>query len=245
MPIFKKPTFSKKNPNTGEVQNCYFFEIDTDAKEEGIECMVESVADLTLDTLKEQVEENRTWWMDLIQQFLQAHTAMFSKAYTAGSLYKVMKHVIMPKIHSTSYTFPGMVRFFPVMFEVLGGSFFVKWSYRVSPVTIDIPDPETPPPMSMGTLDLPVLRSDELEEVDVNDIPMDKASTDTSIDSTASIRQADRHRVKEARLKARISLYRAQLQLRQYYEKYGEEYEDSEYDTDDASSEEDVDEIQL
>jgi hypothetical protein len=249
MPIFKKPTFSKKTSAKGEVQTCYVFHVEQESKDEPLECMIESADDLHVTTLQAQLDENREWLLTMINTFLQTHRAMFSKAYTADSMYKVVKHVI--EIQVMPDTFPCIALFFPSMFEVLGGTFYIKWSYTIQSVLIDIPVPIDAAVTDKCTVPspptLPVLKHDGLmEEVNMDDIPLDTHATDTKVEASIADRQADRNRIKEARLKSRIAMYRVQIQLRQYYEKYGEEYDDSEYDTDNFSSDEDeVEEIQL
>lgn len=242
MPIFKKPIFLRKNPVTGETQNCYRFEVEREEKDESLEWVADQSNDLSLSCLSQQLLENTSWWMDLLRQFLQAHLSMFSKAYTAEQLQKVIKHEIMITTQSVSHPFPFFVSFFPITFQVNGGTFIVQWSYETRSLSIDIPDSESITNTVNPLIALPDLKTDVLEEVDMDQIPIDKNPTDTSVDPSASIRQMDRHRVKEARLKAKVSLYKAQLQMRHYYDKYGEEYEDSEYDTEDETSDEESDE---
>ena len=249
MPIFKKPIFLRKNPVSGEVQNCYRFEIEQEETDEPLEWVADQVMDLSLSALSQQLIENTTWWIALLRQFLHAHLSMFSKAYTAEQLQKVIKHEITSTLSPLPERFPLFVSFFPNTFQVNGGTFIVQWTYTIRPVSIDIPVSESNATIDSPPPSLPVLKNELLEEVDMDQIPIDKNPTDTSVNPSASVRQMDRHRVKEARLKAKLSLYRAQLQMRHYYDKYGEEYEDSEYDTEDElsdeESEEDVEEIQL
>lgn len=249
MPIFKKPIFLRKNPVTGETQNCYRFEVEREEKDDLLEWVADQSNDLSLSVLSQQLDENTSWWVSLLQQFLQAHLSMFSKAYTAEQLKRVIKHEMIANKQPVSHSFPLFVSVFPITFQVNGGMFIVQWSYTTRPVSIDIPDSESNDNTANPVIALPDLKSESLEEVDMDQIPIDKNPTDTSIDPSASIRQMDRHRIKEARLKAKVSLYKAQLQMRQYYDKYGEEYEDSEYDTDDDTSDEEsddeIEEIQL
>lgn len=243
----------RKNPVSGEPQNCYRFDVEYEEKDDTLDWVADQMNDVSLTTLIQQITENRSWWIRLLEQFLQTHRSLFSKTYTAEQLHKVIKHEMKTSAPPTPDQFPLFVSFFPSTFQVNGGTFITQWSYTTRPLSIDIPVPEhsassdtiNTPPLSS----LPVLKSNSLEEVDMDKIPIDKNPTDTSIDASASSRQRDRHRVKEARLKAKLSLYKAQLQMRHFYDKYGEEYEDSEYDTEDdlsdEASDEEVEEIQL
>lgn len=242
MPIFKKPFFSKKNPETGAIQNYYRFEVEQEEKDEPLQWMVEHKEDLSLSVLVTQLHENMTWWHRLLQGFLQAHSSSFSKQYTVEHLHKIIKHEWIHRPSDDAVSLPYYVMVYPNQFEIIGSTFFAKWSYSIQPIVIDLPEVEK------ASLDLPVLKKEVIEEVDIEQIPMDQHSTDALLDASASARQMDRHRIKEARLKAKISLYKAQLQMRQYYDKYGEEYDLSDDDTDqESSSEEDeeVEEIQL
>jgi len=239
----------RKNPVTGEAQNCYRFEVEREENDEPLEWVADQANDLSLATLSQQLADHSSWWLDLLRSFLQAHLSLFSKAYTAEQLQKVIKHEWSSSVSLNQDHYPLVVSFFPNTFQVIGGTFIAQWSYTSRSVSIDIPVSESNTNSDMPTPSLPVLKNDLLEEVDMDQIPIDKNPTDTTMDATASIRQMDRHRIKEARLKAKISLYKAQLQMRHYYDKYGEDYEDSEYDTEDDLSDEEsddeVEEIQL
>ena len=51
----------------------------------------------------------------------------------------------------------------------------------------------------------------------------------------------DKQKVKEARLKAKLAHYKAERQMRMYYDKYGNEMSDTDVDSEESSeSEEDV-----
>lgn len=243
MPIFKKPIFLRKNPLTGESQNCYRFEIEREEKDDVLEWMAESSEEFSKDALRQQLNENEAWWIGLLNQFLQANRSLFSKAYTAEQLHKVIKHELTSSSKEISQ-YPVFIMCFPSTFQVNGGTFIVQWAYTTRPVSIDIPDSENSTTVAKQSISLPDLKDDSLEEVDIDQIPVDKNATDTLVDASASIRQMDRHRVKEARLKAKLSLYKAQIQMRHYYDKYGEEYEDSEYDTEEDTSDDDTEEIE-
>lgn len=241
MPLFKKPVFTKKNPETGALQNCYRFDVEREEKDEHLQWMAEQKEDLSISAVVTQVHENLGWWYDLLRAFLQAHSSSFSKQYTVEQLHKVIKHEWLHTPTNEEQSFPFYLMIYPSQFQINGATFFAKWSYSTQPIAIDLPDIEK------TSLDLPVLKNESIEEFDMEQIPMDQHSTDALLDASASARQMDRHRIKEARLKAKISLYKAQLQMRQYYDKYGEEYDDSDDDTDQDSSEEEeeVEEIQL
>jgi hypothetical protein len=246
MPIFKKPLFSKKNPITGEAQNCYTFELEKEEKDEPLQWLAEQKEDLVIETLVKQLNESRSWWYSLLQGFLQAHSSSFSKQYTVEQLHKVIKHEWVHPPSDKDESFPFYLLTYPSQFQINGNVFFAKWSYLIEPVMIDIPEIEKSMNTELLASTLPVSKNDLIEEVDIEKIPMDIHSTDAPLDASASVRQMDRHRIKEAQLKAKLSLYKAQLQMRQYYDKYGEEYDDSEDDTDeDFSEEEDVEEVQL
>jgi hypothetical protein len=49
----------------------------------------------------------------------------------------------------------------------------------------------------------------------------------------------EKQRVKEARLKARLAVYRAQYEMNQFYDKYGNEISDSDSEQEEDEDEED------
>jgi hypothetical protein len=68
----------------------------------------------------------------------------------------------------------------------------------------------------------------DLEEFPLQEIPL--SSTENSA------RLHDRQKAKEARLKAKIAIYRAQTEMNEYYDKYGTDLSDSDASDSDTES---------
>lgn len=68
----------------------------------------------------------------------------------------------------------------------------------------------------------------ELEEFSLQEIPLSTTEN--------SARLHDRQKAKEARLKAKLAIYRAQTELNEYYDKYGTDLSDSDASDSDTES---------
>jgi hypothetical protein len=51
--------------------------------------------------------------------------------------------------------------------------------------------------------------------------------------------------VKEARLKAKLAQYKAEIQMRMFYDKYGNDISETDADSDDSNTSSDDEEVQL
>ncbi|MGA1048333.1 MAG: hypothetical protein ACO3UU_09995, partial [Minisyncoccia bacterium] len=71
-----------------------------------------------------------------------------------------------------------------------------------------------------------------IEELNIDELPEESNPTDNSVPLEHTNKLYDKQKVKEARLKAKLAVYRAQYQLNRYYEKYGDEISDSDTETD-------------
>lgn len=236
MPSFKKPTYSKINPKTGANEACYTFEVEYQPNDLPLVCEMDEESDWSVATLEKGLHAHSLWWNQMIQSLLDAHSTIFSKKYTVEHIKKLSKHSIRTSLPDQ---FPLTAFFLPKVFQVIQGYFWITWDATYQPVRIDIPDLEEDV--------VPSLPDDknELCEVSLDMIPMnEKCSTGSVLDRVSFTKSMDRQKVKEAQLKARLAIYKAQLQLRQFFDKYGEEFEESEEDTEEESSEEE-EEIQL
>ena len=82
---------------------------------------------------------------------------------------------------------------------------------------------------------------ESIEELNIDELPEEKNSTDNSLSLDNPNQFYDKQKVKESRLKAKLAVYRAQYQLNRYYEKYGNELSDSDTETDYELSDDEVD----
>ena len=244
MPNFKAPQYTKVlNPKTGNQEPCYTFNIEFNIGDY-LSFVAERENDISLSSLQKCVLENVEWWNGFIKQFLDVSAKYFQKPYTVEAINKITKHTLEGNI--LGHTFPTNVVLVPKNIQITGGVFTVNWKYDIEPM-IDIPDADE---VKVNTIELPVLPVSKkviegVEELNIDEIPAAANSTEElEIDSPAKF--YEKQRVKEARLKAKLALYKAQRQTAQYYEKYGENISDSDSDfesSDGETSEED--EVQL
>jgi hypothetical protein len=244
MPNFKAPQYTKVvNPKTGTQEPCYTFNIEFSIGDY-LSFIAEREYDISLSSLQKCVLENVEWWNAFIKQFLDVSAKYFQKPYTVEAINKITKHTLEGNFLGTVY--PTNVVLVPKNIQISGGVFTVNWKYDIEPM-IDIPDADE---VKVNTIELPVLPVSKkaiegVEELNIDEIPAAANSTEElEIDSPAKF--YEKQRVKEARLKAKLALYKAQRQTAQYYEKYGENISDSDSDfesSDGETSEED--EVQL
>jgi hypothetical protein len=250
MPVFKAPQYTKvTNPKTGAQEPCYTFNIEFNICDY-LSFVAENQKDISLNSLQKCVLENIPWWNGFIEQFLQASSKYFSKPYTVEQINKITQHTLEG---NGSKTFPINVVLVPNSIKICGGVFTVNWNYNTEPM-IDFPDVEDVKNNSIELTGLPVSKKNSivegLEELNIDEIPVGNNSTDAALELDSPAKFYEKQRVKEARLKAKLAVYKAQRTMAQYYEKYGEDISDSDTDletSDDDSEEEsnDEEEVQL
>ena len=249
MPSFKAPQYSKiANPKTGAQEPCYTFPTEFN-QSEYLTFVADKSSDISLQAVQKCVLDNLQWWNDFIEQFLASSAKFFSKPYTVETINKVTKHTLNG---STSDNFPVNVMIVPKNIQIHGGVFTVNWVYTIEPMIIDIPDFDEVKDNSIElSSDLPVSNKSKIvegmEELNIDELPVGNNSTEDILDLESPAKFYDKQRVKEARLKAKLAVYKAQRQMAQYYEKYGDDISDSdtesEYDTSDEEDQEE--EVQL
>ena len=248
MPAFKAPQYTKVvNPKTGAQEPCYTFNIDFNECDY-ISFVANNQSDLSLQSLQKCVLDNLEWWNAFIGQFLQASSKFFSKPYTVEAINKITKHTL---IGTTTTDYPVNVILVPKNIQICGGVFTVNWGYNIEPM-IDFPDAEDVKNSTIE-LDLPDSNNNKvvngMEELNIDELPVGNGSTEDVLELDSPAKFYDKQRVKEARLKAKLAVYKAQRQMAQYYEKYGDDISDSDTDTEseyDTSDEENEgEEIQL
>ena len=248
MPNIKAPQYSKiLNSKTGVNDPCYTFSIEYTVTDKSLSFVADNEAEINLQNVQKTVLENIEWWNTFISTFLQVSAKHFSKPYTVEQINKITKHTLNG---TSTIEFPVQVLLLPASIQISGGVFLVNWQYRCEPMLIDIPVIE-PEPDRNKLIGLPDLSktTDGLEELNMDDVPMDKNATDGVLELDSPTKFYDKQKVKEARLKAKLALYKAQHQLSKYYEKYGNDISDSDSESDDLSDEEDdlseAEEVQL
>ena len=225
MPVVSTPQYTKSNhPSTGVLETCYTFTIQYSESDSTLSYVAEE--DPVAERITSLLEENKTWWIQWISFFLGGTSKFFSKPYTVQQMHGMMKHTL----HGTpAELLPATVTMVPETIQIRNGTIWVNWKYDAVPLPIDIPDME----------ELPV--SNGVEELNGDDVPVDPNATDEPLSLDTPTKFYDKHKVKQARWKAKVAMYRAQQQMNLYYEKYGMEVSDS--DSEETSDEEE--EVQL
>ena len=250
MPTFRAPQYTKTtNPKTGIQEPCYTFPVEFQPSDEALSFIAESSSEITLQNLQKCILENINWWNTFITEFLKNTTKFFTKPYTVEQINKITKHTLNGSVSSNE--FPVSVTILPKTIQIAGGVFMINWGYTTESVVINIPVFEESDDSVVQLSGLPVSNEvvDGLEELNIDEVPSGGDSTDAlQLDSPAKF--FEKQRVKEARLKAKLAVYKAQRTMAQYYEKYGDDISDSESDlgtSDDESDDdfEDEEEVQL
>jgi len=244
MPTFHPPVYSKHtdNPN-GTVESCYTFTIDFSNEEDGITIVADNESSLSASSLQATLSEHNEWYTTFITNFMRASSKLFAKPYTVDQVNKITKH-IFTGINDTS--FPSTVSLLPKTIKIRSGIFWIKWDYLCSPLIIDIPALPEESSTEISSI-LPDLANvtDDVAEFNLDEVPMDKNATDDHFEIDNSHRFYDKQKVKEAKLKAKLALYKAQSKMRMYYDKYGNEVSDSDSSSDSDSDSEEDEEVQL
>lgn len=241
---FNAPQYTKVlNPKTGLQDPCYTFQINYDSNSDHLSFVAENQAAISLQSLQKCVLDNISWWNNFIQSFLQSSTKFFSKPYTVETINKITKHTLNGTI---DIKYPINVILVPKNIQICGGVFTVNWGYNLEPM-IDIPDVEDVT-ISLPELDVsPVLKNkviNDIQELDVDELPVESNNTGATLEINSPAKFYEKQKVKEARLRAKLAVYKAQRQTAQYYDKYGNDISesDTDFETSDEGTEDDSEE---
>lgn len=241
MPTFKAPQYTKIiNPKTGIQEPSYTFQIEFESTDNTLSFIAESLEEITLQNLQKTILEDIEWWNTFITNFLKATIKFFTKPYTVEQINRITKHTLNGSVISKE--FPVSVTLIPKTIQIIGGVFMINWGYTTESVVINIPVLEESEINTVQMNNLPVLNEkqsdNELEELNIDEMPSGDDSTDAlQLDSPAKF--FEKQKVKEARLKAKLAVYKAQRQMAQYYEKYGDDISDSESELETSDDETD------
>jgi len=252
MPSFRAPVYSKQHDaKKNTVEACYTFSIDFQENESGLTFHADNANDITITTIESLIHNNMDWWKQFVQEFMQASSKMFAKPYTVEQINKITKHV--SKDWSYQSTYPVTVDVVPTTIKIQSGIFWVHWDYRFTPNIIDIPDSVEEEADTTAAICLPDLAEhvhqqdlnhEEVEELNLDELNMNGNATE-DLELSHSDRFYDKQRVKEARLKAKLAQYKAEIQMRMYYDKYGNHVSDTDADSDESYTESEDEEVQL
>jgi hypothetical protein len=239
MPIFKSPQYSKKqNPITGAVEPCYTFHIELLDNDHQFTFVAESQFDISLQSLQNTILENVTEWNTFIEEFLKASSKLFTKPYTVDAIHKLTKHTLDKSNDISDDTFPVTVTLIPKHIQICKGNFLINWGFEAERMLIDIPDLEEEEKQQTtepNTSNVPPVPEEGIQELSIEELPEDSTSTVSEFSFKDSARYYEKRRVKEARLKAKLAIYKAERQMNTYYEKYGTDVSDSSDSSDDDS----------
>jgi len=247
-PQFHAPQYTKVlNPKTGVQDPCYTFQINYDSNNSDyLSFVAENQAAISLQALQKCVLDNIPWWNNFIQLFLQSSTKFFSKPYTIETINKITKHTLNG---STNNKYPINVILVPKNIQICGGVFTVNWGYNLEQM-IDIPDVENVI-ISLPEIDnsSPVLKNkviNDIQELNIDELPIESNNTGIQLEIDSPAKFYEKQKVKEARLKAKLAVYKAQRQTAQYYDKYGNDISesDTDFETSDEGSEDDSEEAE-
>jgi hypothetical protein len=239
MTSFQKPNYSKIRNSSGGFDPSYSFPIKSS------NFVLSSIINhaekssnesLLVEELKSNIKELHTF----VKTFLEFASSYFSKPYTTEAIIRHMNH----KLHNTN-TDEGEdgqeVIFTPIEIVIYNGRFTLVWNVEYKVLKIEIPDldekeraEEVKGGAGKNSTD------DGLEQIE--DIENKMVDSEELILKDSS-RQYERKRVKEAQLKAKLAIYKAERVTQGYLEKYGEEVSDSEWESSDEDEESDDDSI--
>ena len=265
MPRFQPPVYSKQHDaKKNTVEPCYTFPIEFSETESGLSFIADDVNAITETSIESLLAVHLDWWKEFVQQFMQASSKMFAKPYTVEQINKITKHAT--KDWSYASTFPVTAEVLPTTIKIQSGIFWVYWEYRFTPNVIDIPVSVEEEADTTAAICLPDLADqteyiehmeyakntdhmdasvlDEVEELNLDELHMDGNATD-DLELGHSARFYDKQRVKEARLKAKLAQYKAEIQMRMYYDKYGNDVSDTDADSDISYTSSEEEEVQL
>lgn len=244
-PNFKAPQYTKVvNPKTGVQEPCYTFNIEFSKNEELISFVAESEADISLQSLQKNILENINWWNNFIRQFLESSSKLFSKPYTVENINKIVKHTLNG---NKTNKYPVNIILIPRNIQIYSGNFMINWGYEIEEMVIDIPDLTEDEIITTENNVLPVENKiiSDVEELSIDNLPVGDESTEAVLSLDSPTKFYDKQLVKEARLKAKLAIYKAQRQMARYMEKYGDDVSDSDTEYESSDEEESGEEVQL
>jgi len=237
---FSKPRYLSKrvHPVTQKTEPSYQFDVTYhgDMTDAPISLFLEADTALTVSHVEGTIGDEQEWWLTFLQSFLTASASYFSRPYTAQHLQRIVRHLLAnhPASPTSPVSLPQRVCCVPRMLELSGGQLLVHWAHETYSASIHIPD-EEPHVEDVSVVAITLPAPTEMEEWDADAVPEEQATE--ILDHPAML--LERQRVKEARLRAKLAVYRAQYQMSQFQNKYGEEISDSESEEDDEEEEDD------
>jgi len=209
---FQKPTTAKRGADTA-----YVFRIETDRP-------------LTAETenVVGACAQNPLYLNELLTVFLDSCSTYFKNKTTVANVLNLLTHEV-PESSVSDMSAPYTLT--PTEIVICKGLFYLNWKITGEILQLDFPvDTDGPLENAAATL---------LRPTDADQIPF--ADTNEVIhiapqNAPFSRSELDRTKVKEAQLRAKLAVYKANRAHLEYVEKYGEEPSDSSEDEDSEDS---------
>jgi hypothetical protein len=205
---FQKPVTAKRGADPA-----YVFRIETDHP-------------LTAETenVVAACAQNPLYLNELLTVFLDSCSSYFKNKTTVANVLKLLKHEV-PSTSDVSAPYTMT----PTEIVICKGLFYLTWKITGEILQLDFPvDTEELLETAAATLLRPT-DADQIPFADTNEVIHIAPQS-----ATFSRTELDRTRVKEAQLRAKLAVYKANRAHLEYVEKYGEEPSDSEDEDDDS-----------
>jgi len=206
---FQKPVTAKRGADTA-----YVFRIET---ERPLTAETENVV--------AACAQNPLYLNELLTVFLDSCSSYFKNKTTVANILKLLKHEIPSSTSDVSAPYTMT----PTEIVICKGLFYLTWKITGEILQLDFPvDTEELLETAAATLLRPT-DADQIPFADTNEVIHIAPQS-----ATFSRTELDRTRVKEAQLRAKLAVYKANRAHLEYVEKYGEEPSDSEDEDDDS-----------
>jgi hypothetical protein len=259
--LFQKPVYVKYDKGNGNHVPAYVF--NTTMSVESITVFAE-VGKSEITALVDGIQDNKAWYIDLLNSFVSIANHSFNKSYSVDALTKHIKH---NGLSSDILTVPTAIEYRPKLIMLAEGSFCIVWTVQKEE-KIDVPDLEvhtetivTQEPVVSEPLQPQAAESSGLDELDADSIPLSESVELTNSALVefsgaaggagapsrhiAKSRQEDKRRIHEAHLRLKLAQYKAEKAIAKYIEKYGDDdltdFDSDDEETDFSSDEESAD----
>jgi hypothetical protein len=207
---FKQPKYTK---DPGTLQPVYEFPLEYTGQDIPI---IDTEGFSAIDVLTTYLEHDDVA-KKIMSQLIDTHKSLFAKQYTINQIMKITTQSIVKYNENIG----SMWKCIPVNVTLSAGKFIINWELiaHEAPV-IDLGDIPTSRPQS------PV----EGELIDVtNNLALEESSTDILRSQSQSRdddikRQVDKRKLHDARLRAKLALFRAERAAQKYIERYGDDF---------------------
>jgi hypothetical protein len=229
---FAKPSYTKLKTTSGSMEPCYKFAVlMSDPLRDPVEIKTKVSQIMLEGQLMSDIGEKKEWLVKFITAFLASTEQYFTKKYTTEALIKHLNHTL--DIEGPTED-ANQVVFIPIEIVIFQGRFTLVWKAKMETIRIAIPDLEEP-------IENEVLIKDITELLAIDDLEADLQKGPEEMVIEDSSRHYEKRKVKEARLRARLSQYKAERAMSRYLEKYGTEPSDSEWTSSSSEDESDSD----